>query len=88
MEIIDREVSISHVPQDVQSAIDTILSWGYAVQLENQILRHRLEEIRMSTSESEINEAIKTTHRNTKVATAERMRVMITRTEAEEGAGK
>jgi hypothetical protein len=80
MEIIDREVSISYVPQDVQSAFDTILSWGYAVQLENQILRQRLEEVQSFISESEIDKAVEATHKNTKAAIAERVRVMITKT--------
>lgn len=86
MEIIDREISISHVPQDVQSAIDTILSWGYAVNLENQILRQRIKEIQKFISESEIDEAVEATHKNTKAATAERVRVMITRSKAKKGA--
>jgi hypothetical protein len=80
MEIIDREVSISYVPQDVQSAFDTILSWGYAVQLENQIIRQRLEEVQSFISESEIDKAVEATHKNTKAAIAERVRVMITKT--------
>ena len=88
MEIIDREVSISHVPQGVQSAIDTILSWGYTVQLENQILRQRIEEVRTFINEREIDEAMEATHKNTKAATAELVRVMITRSRPEEGGAK
>jgi hypothetical protein len=79
MKIIDREVCISCIPQDVQSAIDTILSWGYAEHLENQILRQRLKEVQAFVSESEVDAAVEATHKNTKAATAERVRVMITR---------
>ena len=85
MEIIDREISISHVPQDVQSAIDVILSWGYSVHLENQILRQRIKEIQSFISESEIDKAVEATHKNTKAATAERVRVMITQSKAKKG---
>lgn len=82
MEIIDREVFISYIPQDVQSAIDTILSWGYAINLENQILRQRLQEVQSFISDSEIDKAVEATHKNTEAATAERVRVMITRSKA------
>lgn len=86
MEIIDREVSISYVPQDVQSAVDTILTWGYSINLENQILRQRIKEIQAIIDESEIDKAVEATHKNTKAATAERVRVMITQSKAKEGA--
>jgi hypothetical protein len=86
MEIIDREVCISYIPQDVQSAIDTILSWGYTVNLENQILRQRIKEIQTFISEIEIDKAVEATHKNATMATAERVRVIMAQSKAKKGA--
>lgn len=35
-DILKREINHAYIPQDVQAAIDTILSYAYTITLENQ----------------------------------------------------
>ena len=73
MEVIDREVAMSHIPQDVQNAISTILSWGYALELENQILRQRMKEVSRLSCDGDVDAVMNATHRNTEAAVRKRL---------------
>jgi len=76
-DVLMREIKQSHIPQDVQVAIDTLLSWGYTVNLENQILRERLDEVRRLLNDREIEEAIVATHKGTVSSESARIRELV-----------
>ena len=72
-DVIKREINHAYIPQDVQVAIDTILSYAYTITLENQVLRRRLEDAKRLLDDREIDKEIVETHMNTEAS--ESMRI-------------
>ena len=64
-DVLKREINHSYIPQDVQVAIDTILSYAYSLTLENQVLRRRIEDTKRLLDDHEIDKEIVATHKNT-----------------------
>lgn len=89
-DVLKREINHSYIPQDVQAAIDTILSYAYTINLENQVLRRRLEDAHRILDDREIDNEIVATHKNTEALESTRIRKIVNETPyaAEEGAGK
>lgn len=85
MEIMQREVQRSYVPQDVQVALDTILSYCYHVNLENQILTKRLDDITKFASPEERENAIALAHKTTYDSESKRISAILTRSKKGEG---
>ena len=79
MEIIQREVSLSHIPSRVGNAIDEIISCVYHLMLENQILRRRISEAEKLVCDNSIQGEMELTHDNTMKNESERMREILTR---------
>ena len=86
MEIIEREAFHSYIPQDVQNAIDTILSFCYTVNLENKVLNRRIAEILRLVGANEINAEIKSTHCGTVKQESSRLTEIINHSTTEGGA--
>ena len=72
-DILKREINHAYLPQDVQVAIDTILSYAYTINLENQVLRRRLEDAKRLLDDREIDEEIVATHMNTEASESTRI---------------
>ncbi len=89
-DVIMREIKHTYVPQDVQVAIETILSYAYTLNLENQVLRRRLDEAHRFLDDSEIDKEIVATHKNTEASESARILKIINETpyEAQEGGAK
>lgn len=79
-DVLKREINHAHIPQDVQAAIDTILSYAYAITLENQVLRRRLEYVKVLINEREIDKEIAATHRDTEASESTRIRKIVNET--------
>lgn len=79
-DILKREINHAYIPQDVQAAIDTILSYAYTITLENQVLRRRLEDARRLLDDREIDEEIVATHMNTEASESTRLRKIVNET--------
>ena len=79
-DVIKREINHTYIPQDVQVAIDTILSYAYTTTLENQVLRRRLEDARRLLDDREIDEEIVATHMNTEASESTRLRKIVNET--------
>lgn len=77
MEIMQREVACSYIPQDVQAAIDTILSYCYRINLENQVITKRLGEINKYAAPDGVEEEIARTHKNTYMTESKRLEEII-----------
>ena len=73
-DVLKREISHAYIPQDVQVAIDTILSYAYTINLENQVLRRRLEDAKRLLDDREIDKEIVATHMNTEASESIRIR--------------
>ena len=86
MEIMEREVSYSYIPSDVQIAIDTILSYCYHVNLEKQILSRRMGAIEKLARDSEIDADEKATHENTFRNESARLRQIVAQDADSKGA--
>ena len=67
-DVLKREINHAYIPQDVQSAIDTILSYAYTLNLENQVLRRRLEDAKQLLDDREIDREIVATNKNTEAS--------------------
>lgn len=76
-DIIKREINHAYIPQDVQAAIDTILSYAYTITLENQVLRRRLEDAKRLLDDREIDKEIVATHMNTDASESSRIRDIV-----------
>ena len=89
-DVIEREINHAHIPQDVQAAIDTILSYTYNLTLENNVLRRRLEDARRLLNDREIDKEIVATHKNTEASESTRIRKIANETPyaAQEGDAK
>ena len=72
-DILKREINHAYIPQDVQVAIDTILSYAYTITLENQVLRRRLEDAKRLLDDREIDKEIVATHMNTEASASTRI---------------
>lgn len=79
-DVLKREINHAYIPQDVQAAIDTILSYAYTITLENQVLRRRLEYVKVFINEREIDKEIAATHRDTERSESTRIREIINET--------
>lgn len=79
-DVLKREINHAYIPQDVQVAIDTILSYAYTVNLENQVLRRRLEDAKRLLDDSEIDKEIVATHMNTEASESTRLRKIVNET--------
>lgn len=79
-DMLKREVEHTYIPQDMQSAIDTISSYAYTLNLENQVLRRRLEEARRLLDDREIEKEIAATHMNTEASESARIRKIVNET--------
>ena len=79
-DILKREINHAYIPQDVQVAIDTILSYAYEITLENQVLRRRLEYVKVFINEREIDKEIAATHRDTETSESTRIRKIVNET--------
>lgn len=89
-DVLKREINHAYIPQDVQAAIDIILSYAYNLTLENQVLRRRMEYVKLLLDDREIDKEIDATHMNTEASESARILKIINETpyEAGEGAGK
>ena len=89
-DVLMREIKQSYIPQDVQVAIDTILSYAYTINLENQVLRRRLEDAHRILDDREIDEEIVATHKDIEASESTRIRKIVNETTyaAQEGAGE
>lgn len=81
-DVIKREINHAYIPQKVQAAIDTILSYSYTITLENQVLRRRLEYVKRLIDEREIDKEVVATHRNTEASESTRIRKIVNETSA------
>ena len=87
-DVIKREINRAYIPQDVQAAIDTILSYAYTLKLENQVLRRRLDETRRFLDDREIDKEIVATHKNTEASESTRICKIVNETTCEAGVEK
>ena len=87
-DVLKREINHAYIAQDVRAAIDTILSYAYALNLENQVLRRRLDETRRFLDDREICKEIVATHANTEASASTRIRKIVNEMPAQEGGAK
>lgn len=88
-DVLKREINHSYIPQDVQVAIDTILSYAYTINLENQVLRRRLEDAKRLLDDREIDKEVVATHTNTVASESTRIRKIVNETPyAAQGGGE
>lgn len=79
-DVLKREINHAYIPQGVQVAIDTILSYAYNLTLENQVLRRRLDDAHRILDDREIDNEIAATHRNTEASESTRIRKIVNET--------